>query len=198
MYNIFKLKYLYQDLEPYIDTHTMGLHYNKHTKKYLDNLNRILRENDYNKKVSIERFINDIASFSSDVRSDLIFNLGGVLNHELYFNSMSPERVLSSGKFLDKVISKYGSVSNFFDEIVKMALKLKGSGYVFVILNKNNDIEIVNKSNQDSPLFDGNIPIFNIDMWEHAYYLNYKNNKEEYLDNFLEVADFSYANDIVK
>ena len=198
MYNIFKLKYLYQDLEPYIDTHTMGLHYNKHTKKYLDNLNRILRENDYNKKVSIERFINDIASFSSDVRSDLIFNLGGVLNHELYFNSMSPERVLPSGKFLDKVISKYGSVSNFFDEIVKMALKLKGSGYVFVILNKNNDIEIVNKSNQDSPLFDGNIPIFNIDMWEHAYYLNYKNNKEEYLDNFLEVADFSYANDIVK
>lgn len=198
MYNMFNLKYLYQDLEPYIDTHTMGLHYNKHTKKYLDNLNLILKRNNYNKKVSIEGLINDLDYFNNDERDELLFNLGGVLNHELYFNCMSPDRVLPSGKFLEKINNKYKSLENFLNELIKKALKLKGSGYVFVILDKNNDIEIVNKSNQDSPLFDGDIPIFNIDMWEHAYYLNYKNNKEEYLENFLEVADFSYANDMVK
>lgn len=198
MYKLDKLNYLFQDLEPFIDTHTMGLHYKKHAQKYLDNLNKILKDNNYNKNVSPEYIYKDINHFKEDIREDLLFNLGGVVNHNLYFKSISKAKTLPEGKLLNLVINKYKSIDNFLNEIIKSALSIKGSGYVFVILNKNHNLEIITKQNQQSPLLQGNIPIFNIDMWEHAYYLNYKNNKDEYLDNLKNILDFSNANKIVE
>ena len=197
MYKLDKLNYLFQDLEPFIDTHTMGLHYKKHAQKYLDNLNKILKDNNYNQNVPLEYIYKDINNFKEDIREDLLFNLGGVVNHNLYFKSISKTKTLPKGKLLNLVINKYKNIDNFLNEIIKSALSIKGSGYVFVILNKNHNLEIITKQNQQSPLLQGNIPIFNIDMWEHAYYLNYKNNKEEYLDNLKNILDFSYANKIV-
>lgn len=197
MYKLDKLNYLYQDLEPFIDTHTMGLHYKKHAQKYLDNLNRILKNTNYTKKVPLEYIYKDINNFPEDQREELLFNLGGVVNHNLYFKSISPNKTLPEGKLLNLIISKYNNIDNFISEIIKYALSIKGSGYVFVVLTKNNNLEIVTKQNQQSPLLQGNIPIFNIDMWEHAYYLNYKNNKEEYLENLKNILDFSNANRIV-
>ena len=196
MYKPKPLPYLYQDLEPYIDTHTLGLHHNKHEKNYLSNLNNLLIKNNYNFKYSLNELVYHIDEFNIDDKENILFNLGGVLNHNLYWKSMSPNKNNPAGDFNEALKDRFDSTDNFFKLFKESALKLKGSGYTFLVLNKDDNLEILNFKNQDLPQYFGYIPLFTIDMWEHAYYLNYKNNKAEYIDNFIEIADFSYANEI--
>lgn len=196
MYQLQKLPFLYQDLEPYIDTHTVGVHHNKHEKNYLNNLNNLLTKNNYNFKYNINQLVFHINEFPIEDQENILFNLGGVLNHNLYWKSIDPKKkqkpIMDLKKELDK---KYGSIDNFLKKFKESALNLKGSGYTFLILNKKNELEIMNFKNQDLPQLQGYIPLFVIDMWEHAYYLNYKNNKSDYIDNFLQIADFTFANE---
>lgn len=196
MYQLFKLNYLYQDLEPYLNTHTIGIHYLKHTKGYLDKLNALLEKNKYTNKVSMEDLFYHLDSFSIRDREDILFNLGGVLNHFLYFNCLSKQRVIPSGSLLKELIKKYGSYDNFYTELKEKALQLKGSGYVFLEISSSGELIITTRINQDSPYFYGNIPLFCIDMWEHAYYLDYENNKFLYLDNLASIVNFSYASQV--
>ncbi len=195
MYTLKPLPFLYQDLEPYIDTHTMGLHHNKHEQNYMNNLNKLLLENHYDFKYPIEELYYHMDLFDEKSKNDILFNLGGVINHELYWESMNPkEKEDPTGELLDAILDKYGSFENFKKQFMNMALNLKGSGYTFLVKKKDNTIDIINTSNQDSPILFNYIPLFNVDLWEHAYYLNYKNNKREYLENFFEIANFNYAN----
>lgn len=194
MYKLDDLKYLYQDLEPYIDTHTMGLHYNKHAKKYLYNLNKLLEENNFTFDIKLEDLAKNIYNYKFNKMEDILFNLGGVVNHNLYFYCMNKEKKEVSGNLKKDLVEKYGSIDAFIEEFINNAMELQGSGYTFLELTDNNDLVILNHANQDSPLFHGHIPLFTVDLWEHAYYLNYKNNKREYLANFFEISDFSYAN----
>lgn len=197
MYQLPKLPYLYQDLEPYIDTHTMGLHYNKHEKNYLKQLNVVLIKNNYDFKYTLSELVYHIDEFMVEDRGVILYNLGGVLNHNLYWNSMNPfSKQKPNGNLEMYINKKYGSYEKFWDALKDKALKLTGSGYVFLVLKDNNELDIINMPNQDTPLSLGFIPLFTIDLWEHAYYLNYENNKSEYLDNFKEVADFTTANRI--
>ena len=194
MYKLPLLPYLYQDLEPFIDTHTIGLHYHKHQENYLNKLNLLLEKNNFDYRYNIDELFYHIEEFNENDREDILYNLGGVLNHNLYFKSMSPKRVLPSGKLKEDIDKKYGSVANFFLEFKKKALALKGSGYTFVVVNREGVLDIINLSNQDLPETLGYVPLFNIDMWEHDYYLNYKNEKSNYIDNFLMIVDFTNAN----
>ena len=196
MYKLEPLPYLYQDLEPYIDTHTLGLHHNKHEKNYLNNLNNLLIKNNYDFKYSLNELIYNIDEFNSEDKENILFNLGGVLNHNLYWKSMSPNKENPKGDLNEALKNKFNSIDNFFKLFKECALKLKGSGYTFLVLNQSDELEIINTKNQDLPQLLGYIPLFTIDMWEHAYYLNYKNNKSEYIDNFIEIADFTFANKI--
>ena len=196
MYKLTKLKYLYQDLEPYIDTHTIALHYNKHAMNYLDKLNSILKMNNYNFKYSLNNLFFYLNDFKYEDREDILFNLGGVLNHELYFKCLSKEKLLPNKLLKRELDLKYGSYNDFVNYFINEALKLKGAGYTFLEITLNGDLLIINRSNQDNPIFHQHIPLFCIDMWEHSYYLNYKISKKEYLTNIFEVIDFSYANDI--
>ena len=198
MYKLPQLNYLYDGLEPFIDTHTLGFHYNIHEYNYLKNLIILLNKNNYDYRYSLEELIYHIDEFNSNDREDILYNLGGVLNHNLYFHSMntSERRTKMMGNLLMKVERKYGSYEGFYEEFKKSALKSKGSGYTFLVMDRRGDIDIINTSNQDTPLVMGYIPLFTIDMWEHAYYINYGPNKSEYLDNFKRVADFSLANKI--
>lgn len=197
MYKLESLPFKYQDLEPYIDTHTMGLHHNKHQRTYLKNLNNLLKKNNYNFNYPIEDLNLHLNEISEEDRNDALFNWGGVINHNLYWQSINPkDREVPIGNLLDKIIQKYANLNNFKETFMNTALKLKGSGYTFLV-KKNNEIDIINTTNQDSPLLLGYIPLFNVDMWEHAYYLNYKNNKKDYLDNFFEISNFYYANKIM-
>ena len=197
MYKLKELPFSYQDLEPYIDTHTIGLHYNKHQRNYLKNLNNILIKNNFSFNYPIEELYKHLDSFKQD-ENDLLFNLGGVVNHDLYWQSINPNNKEEPNELLLNLINnKYTSLDNFKKEFINYALNLKGSGYIFLIIN-NNEIELMTTTNQDSPLKYGYTPLLCVDMWEHAYYLNYQNNKQEYLDNFWQILNFKYANELIK
>ena len=197
MYELPKLPYLFQDLEPYIDTHTMGLHYHKHQQGYLNKLNDLLMKSNYDYRYTIEELPLHIMEFPKNIQEDILFNLGGVLNHNLYFNSISPKKNgFPNGKLRKKIENQYGSLDNFFAKLKENVMKLKGSGYTFLVLRNDGMLEIKNFSNQELPVLFGYIPLFNIDLWEHAYYINYENNKSNYFDNFMLIADFTNANNI--
>ena len=185
----------YSTLEPYISDRTLYIHYNNYYLKYLKNLNDILNKENYNYKYDKEDLFKHIDLFNIANRDDIIYNLGGVVNHELYFNSVSNlgnnKPILEIKKEIEK---KYGTYENFAQEFKKMALNLKGSGYTYLVINKNKELQIINMSNEESPYLYGMIPIIALDMYEHAYYLDYQNNKEKYIDSFFHIIDFKKIN----
>ena len=194
MYIKEKLSYSFSDLEPFIDTHTLGLHYHKHYQNYLNNLNRLLQKNNYDYRYPIIELVNHLRDFNKEDISDIKFNLGGVLNHNIYFKSMNCIYIPPQGNLLENIISTFGSYERFEEEFIKSALSIKGSGYTFLCMDKDKNLMIINLPNQDSPYFYNLIPLFTVDMWEHAYYINYENKKELYLNNFFEIASFDLAN----
>ncbi len=197
MYEPIKLNYSFDALEPYIDTETVDTHYNKHYMNYLNNLNNLLNEYDFNFNVDKEMIATNINAFPEEERGDILYNLGGVLNHELYFNNMSPALINKPIGSIKKAIDeKYGSYDNFKKEFIDQAMKLKGSGYVFLVLNPNNELDIISLANQNSPYFYGFTPLIAMDVWEHSYYLKNKNEKEKYFNDFFEVINFAYINNL--
>lgn len=195
MYKLKDLPYDYFSLEPYIDIHTLALHYNKHQRNYLNKLNTLLLSNNYDFRYSLEELSKHINRFPINSREDILFNLGGVINHDIYFRSMSPKKIKPNTLLLKLIIDNFNSYDNFKKLFKDKALSLKGSGYTFLILNKNK-LEIINLMNQDNPYYYNYVPLIGLDMWEHAYYINYENNKELYIDNFFDIIDFSEANKI--
>ena len=194
MYNPKPLKYDYSALEPFIDTETINIHYNKHYLSYLKRLNDLLVSLNYDFRHTKEGLIENIEIFPITKRDDIIFLAGGVINHQLYFDSMSPNNNKPSGKILEEINKKYGNYNNFKQEFRKNANILVGSGYTSLVLNKKGDLEIINTPNQDSPLLYGLKPILNLDLWEHAYYLKYRNRKDLYIDAFFNIIDFDALN----
>lgn len=197
MYQLQELPYNYQDFEPYIDTHTLGLHYNKHQKTYLNNLNKLLQKNNYNYKYTIEKLIFHVNEFNKNNQEDILFNLAGVINHDLYWKSIKPKNQQKPTGDLQKQIKKqYTSYENLLNLLKESALKVKGSGYTFLVIGNNSTLDIVNTKNQENPLLSGYFPILAIDLWEHAYYINYENERARYIDNLEPLLDFTYANSI--
>ena len=193
MYKLEKLPYEYDSLEPFIDSHTLGLHHMKHQKKYLDNLNNLLIKNNYDYKYSLEMLSKHIMIFDKEDRDNILFNLGGVINHNIYFRSISPNKVEPDKNLLNRINEKYNSYNNFKSIFKEKALSIKGSGYTFLVL-KDNNLEIVNLLNQDNPYNHNMIPLIGLDMWEHAYYINYENRKSDYIDAFFTIMNFKEAN----
>ena len=183
-----KIKLNYSSLEPVISDLNLDIHYNKHYGKYVDNLNKLLP--DYND--SVESILMSIDSFDKKDRSSILTNAGGVLNHELYFRSMSSDPYTNNNLVSD-LINQYGSFDNFKTEFINNANKLVGSGYTFLVY-KNNQFDIINLPNQENPYSYNYIPLIALDLWEHAYYLTYYNDRALYINNFFRVINFDYAN----
>lgn len=181
------LKYDYDALMPYISPRTLMIHYNKHYLKYKENLHKLINEED------LVKVLKNIEDYEIDKRGDIIYNIGGILNHELYFNSMSPNHIMPKGKLKEEIDRKYGSYDNFKNEFIKKANKMIGSGYTFLVIN-NNGLDIINLSNQETPYSYDMIPLLTIDLWEHAYYLDYQNDRTNYINNFFQIIDFDEAN----
>ena len=195
MYKLAKLPYDYEELEPFIDTHTLGLHHKKHQQNYLNKLNEILVKNNYDFKYNLVELNFHIDEFPKDVQENLLFNLGGVINHDIYFNSMSDKPHKPNIFLKTKIDEDFGSFDKFKEEFKNKALELKGSGYTVLVIDKNK-LKIINLKNQDNPYYHNLIPLLAIDLWEHAYYINYENKKDLYIDNFFEIMDFKEANKI--
>ena len=194
MYKSKPLKYSYSSLEPFIDGETINIHYNKHYLNYLNKLNDLLISLNYDFRYNIYELIDNIEIFSVDKRDDILFLVGGVINHELYFDSIGPSNHKPYGKILDKINQEYGSYNNFLKEFKKNAQVLVGSGYISLVLNRSGNLEIINTSNQETPLLYGLKPILTLDLWEHAYYLKYQNRKDLYIDAFFNIIDFDSLN----
>lgn len=183
----------YNSLEPYISDKTLSIHYTNYYLKYLKNLNNILSK--YNFNYTKEEIFKNIDKYNINDRDEIIYNLGGVLNHELYFNSISDLKNNKPIKSIEKAInSNFGNYENFKKQFKLEAHKLTGSGYTFLVINKNGNLQIINMSNQESPYLYDMIPIIALDMWEHAYYLDYQSNKDKYIDTFFEIIDFNKIN----
>lgn len=190
MYGVEPLKYDVNALEPYIDGRTIDIHYNKHYLNYLKKLNALLKEENYDFRYSLEELVNHIDIFNLKNRDDILYNLGGVLNHGLYFDNMSPKASRSPvGKLKQAIDNQYGSFETFKQKFIEKANKLAGSGYTFLVIDKQK-LKIINFPNQDTPYEYGMIPIMTIDLWEHSYYLKYQNNRALYIDNFFNIVDF--------
>ncbi len=195
MYQEMKLPYAYDALEPFIDTKTVGLHYEKHYRNYLNKLNQLLQKNHYKNEYSKEELVIHLDMFPLQDRDDILYNLGGVLNHELYFSNVSPKENNRPVKsILKQINAQYGNYENFKKEFLKTASYLVGSGYTFLVLNEKKELEIINLSNQETPYTYGLIPLIALDLWEHAYYLNYQNERNRYIENFFEIIDFEQIN----
>lgn len=180
----------YKSLEPYIDDRTLDLHYNIHYRNYTDKLNKYLKDINYNYKYSAEYLAKNINILPMENRDEILFNLGGYLNHSLYFYNLTDKKKEIPKELLDEINKYFGSFSLFKEEIIDMALEVKGSGYTFLVLDKNNKLRIINTSNQDTPYYYGFTPIMTIDVWEHSYYLKYTYDRKKYLDSIFNVIDF--------
>lgn len=197
MYSPINLPYSVNALEPYIDGETMMIHYGKHYMNYLNKLNELLNKYNFNFNIDKEFIFSNINQFNEEDREDILHNLGGVVNHELYFLNMSPNKKnIPIGSIKEAIDIKYGNFENFKREFIDKANELKGSGYVFLVLTPSGDVDIIKLYNQDSPYNYGLMPIMAMDVWEHAYYLKHQNEKNDYFDDFFEVVNFSYINNL--
>lgn len=189
MYNRIELPYDYNALEPYIDEETMRTHYDKHHKTYETNLNKVLENHEeYAKGKTLAQLLKSVNELPENVKAPVVNNGGGVVNHNLFFSILSPNaKKAPEGKLLEEINKTFGSVDKLKEDLSNAAVTLFGAGFAFLVKDKDGKLSIVKKSNQDSPYMDGLVPILGIDVWEHAYYLKYKNLRPDYVKNIWNV-----------
>lgn len=185
------LPYPYDALVPHIGTETLHLHHDKHLQTYVNKLNEALQPYPAYHRWSLRRLCSKYTSLPSSICTEVRHNAGGVFNHELYFACMCRGGKPPQGKLETQIDRCFGSYSRFCEKIKLAASNQFGSGYAFLVLNQYNKLSIVTTANQDTPLPRGLRPILNVDVWEHAYYLDYHNLRADYLDNWINVIDWS-------
>ena len=187
-----KLPYSYSALSQFIDSETMKLHYTKHYFNYVNKLNDALAKKEYG-DVELEQIIKTISRFNKTIRN----NAGGAFNHALFWNFLSPKPKKLEGELLKKITKQFGSFTAFKKEFDTIAKERFGSGWVWLVLTAKNTLKIMSTPNQDNPLMNviegGGFPILGLDLWEHAYYLKYRNKKDEYITNFWKVVNWEFV-----
>jgi len=193
--SIEQLPYDYDSLGSFIDDETMKTHYTKHYKGYVEKLNLEL-EKVSGKDMDIEEIIKKISRFNKKVKN----NGGGAFNHALFWKMMTPKKTTLKNPLLFKIEKTFESVELFKEKFEEIAKTRFGSGWVWLILTKNNTLKIVTTPNQDNPLMDteknGGYPLLGLDIWEHAYYLKYKNERDKYIHNFWKVVNWDFVCDV--
>ena len=184
------LPYAYDALEPHIDARTMEIHYTKHHQGYTNKLNTAIAGTDFEGK-SIEDILKSCAD-NPAVRN----NGGGFYNHSLFWTVMNPEdRGYLSGDLKDAIEAEFGSKEAFIDAFSKAAATQFGSGWAWLCVHPGGKVEVCSTPNQDNPLMPGvtcgGTPILGLDVWEHAYYLNYQNRRPDYIEAFFKVINWN-------
>jgi Fe-Mn family superoxide dismutase len=187
-----KLPYSYSSLKQFIDSETMNIHYNKHYKGYVKKLNDALSKKSYG-DVDLEKIIKNISRYNKTIRN----NAGGAFNHALFWNMLSPTPKKLEGELKEKIEKTFGSVNEFKTKFEDAAKKRFGSGWAWLVLTKKGNLKIMSTPNQDNPLMNvirnGGFPILGLDLWEHSYYLKYKNERDKYIKNFWEVVNWDFV-----
>ncbi|QNK41669.1 superoxide dismutase [Caproicibacter fermentans] len=188
------LPYSYNALEPYLDPETLKFHHDKHFKAYVDNLNQALEKLPAYQNWTLERLIRENYRLPFQVQTAVWNNAGGVYNHNLYFNLMEhPGNQEPEGKLHSAILSAFGSMDKFYQKLKTCAQSQFGSGYGWLVADCRGRLKVLNTLNQDTPLPRGFCPVLLVDVWEHAYYLQYQNRRGEYLDAFMRLINWAAA-----
>lgn len=196
-YELKGLPYEYDALEPHIDKRTMEIHHDKHHAGYVKKLNAALDKHPGLKEKSPEELLKDIDAIPEDIRTAVRNNGGGHVNHSLFWEILAKD-VPEDGELVEAIEQKFGSMEGFKEEFKNAALGRFGSGWAWLVLNEEDELEITSTPNQDTPLSQGKRPILCIDVWEHAYYLKYQNRRAEYIDAFLKLINWKKADENYK
>ena len=183
MIEMIVLPYAFTDLEPYMSAQTFEYHYGKHYKNYVDTLNKLIAGTKY-ENMSLEDIIQ--ATYGKTEEQAIFNNAGQVWNHQFFWKSMTPrDGGKPKGKLLELIEKEFGSYENFRQEFKKAALGRFGSGWAWLVPD-NEGLKIITTANGDTPIAWGVTPIIGLDVWEHAYYLDYRNNRGEFIDVFMD------------
>ncbi|MBQ8686255.1 MAG: superoxide dismutase [Alphaproteobacteria bacterium] len=175
----FPLPYETNALAPYISQETLETHHGKHVATYINNLNNLIENTPY-ENVSLVQIIQESANTPKDKK--IFNNAAQVFNHNFFFNGMCKD---CTAKIPDEIIEKFGSTENFKKQFKDAATSLFGSGYTWLVRD-GDELKIINTNNADTPIAYNMVPILNLDVWEHAYYLDYKNKRADFVDSFLD------------
>lgn len=189
-YTLPDLPYAYDALEPYIDEETMKLHHDKHHATYVNNANAALEGHDDLAALSVEELLTKLDEVPEDIKTALRNNAGGHANHSLFWEVLSPNGGGEpTGELADAINDTFGSFDAFKEELEAAATGQFGSGWGWLVV-ENGGLKVTSTPNQDSPLSVGQTPIFGVDVWEHAYYLNYKNVRPDYLKAIWKIVNW--------
>ena len=185
-----KLPYAEDALEPYIDAQTMNIHHTKHHQAYINNLNAAIEKYPELAGKSLEDLLSDLNAVPEDIRTAVRNNGGGAWNHNLFWEIMGPKTGSSpSGELTKALEAAFGSFDAFQEEFAKAATTRFGSGWAWLV-RQGERLAVVSTANQDTPVSDGATPILGLDVWEHAYYLKYQNRRPEYISNWWNVVNW--------
>ena len=188
-----KLNYAFDALEPNIDAKTMEIHYGKHHNGYTNNLNNIISGTEHEGK-SIEEILKSLDLNNTGLRN----NGGGYYNHNIFWEIMGPNSGGEpKGEIGESINSNFGSFENFKDEFSKAAATRFGSGWAWLCAHTDGKLEVCSTANQDNPIMPngcGGVPVLCLDVWEHAYYLNYQNRRPDYINAFFNVINWEEVN----
>lgn len=190
-YTLPALPYAYNALEPHIDARTMEIHHTKHHQAYINNVNTALEGHPDLAAKSVEDLITDLAAVPEAIRTAVRNNGGGHANHTLFWTIMAPNAGGEpTGDLAAAINGKFGSYASFKEQFSKAAATRFGSGWAWLSVDKSKNLVLESTANQDSPLSEGRTPILGLDVWEHAYYLNYQNRRPDYIGAFYNVINW--------
>ncbi|MBK4754646.1 superoxide dismutase [Enterococcus faecium] len=181
-------------MEPYIDEETMHLHHDKHHNTYVTNLNSAIEKYPELGEKTIEELLSDMDAIPTDIKTAVRNNGGGHANHSFFWEIMAPNAGGEpTGEIKEAINEAFGDFSSFKEEFKKAAAGRFGSGWAWLVM-ENGKLAITSTANQDSPLMEGKTPILGLDVWEHAYYLKYKNVRPDYIAAFWNVINWDEVN----
>lgn len=194
MYELPKLPYAYNALEPYIDAQTMEIHYTKHHQAYINKLNDALAKHPDWQKVALADILARINEVPEDIRTIVRNNGGGHINHTFFWQCMTPNaKKMPSNAFLARLEKDFGSFEEFKKQFNAAAVSVFGSGWAWLVVDNNGKLKVIATPNQDSPIMQGLKPLLGLDVWEHAYYLKYQNRRPEYIDGWWNVVNWDFV-----
>jgi Fe-Mn family superoxide dismutase len=193
-YELPPLPYAFDALEPHIDARTMEIHHDRHHATYIMNANNALADHPDLAAMCVEDLIADLSAVPEGIRTAVRNNAGGHANHSLFWTVLGPGGGAPSGALAAAIDSAFGSLDAFKDEFAQAATTRFGSGWAWLIKQADGSLAVTSTPNQDSPLMDGSgIPILGLDVWEHAYYLNYQNKRPDYIAAWWNVVNWDEA-----
>lgn len=197
-YKLPDLNYPYNALEPHVDARTMEIHHSKHHAGYVAKANAALEGTSFADK-PVEEVLKNINSLPAEKKQAVINNAGGHANHSLFWEIMSPKGGGSpSNELASAIDSAFGSLDTFKQKFADAAANRFGSGWAWLVVGSGGKLEVTSTANQDSPIMDGMKPILGLDVWEHAYYLNYQNRRPDYISAFWSVVDWNKVAELYK